>query len=206
MLVLMLNGSSNQKGCTYTALCEIGKELNNNGIDYEIFQMGSAPVRDCIGCGKCTANGCVFGDDKVNEFVEKAKNADGIIFGSPVYYAHPSGRIQSFLDRAFYSSKKHFMFKPGASIVSARRAGTTASMDVLNKYFSISCMPIVSSSYWNMVHGSRPDDVLKDLEGVQIMHNIGINMAWMLKNIEAGKKAGITLPELKSGNSTNFIR
>lgn len=208
MKVLMLNGSSNPKGCTNTALTIIGEELNKNGIDYEIFQMNNSPVRDCCGCGKCSDKGCIFDDDRVNEFIAKSEEFDGFIFGTPVYYAHPSGRIQSFLDRVFYSSKKKFMFKPGSSIVVARRAGTTAALDVLNKYFTISCMPLVSSSYWNMVHGSgkHPEQVFEDLEGVQIMKNVAINMTWMLKNIEAGKKAGIELPALKSGDSTNFIR
>lgn len=149
MKVLMLNGSAHLKGCTYTALTEIGKILNENGIDYEIYQLGSKPVMDCIGCGQCAAgNGCAFSENQVNEFTAKAMEADGFVFGTPVYYAHPSGRILSFLDRAFYSAgKKAFMGKPGAVIASARRGGTTASFDVLNKYFSITSMPIVTSTY-----------------------------------------------------------
>lgn len=202
----MLNGSHKPKGCTYTALSEIGKALETQGIDYEIFQIGAGAYRDCIGCHQCTEKGCVFDDDKVNEFIAKAKEADAFVFGTPVYYAHPSGRILSFLDRAFFSNKKTFMFKPACAVASARRAGTTASLDVLNKYFTIATMPVVSSTYWNMVHGNKPEDVAKDLEGLQIMRNVGYNMAWLLKCIEAGKNSGVDLPCLDSGNSTNFIR
>lgn len=203
MKVLMLNGSSHAKGCTYTALEEIGKVLNDNGIEYEIFQIGAKAVRDCIACGKCSDKGCVFEDDKVNEFVAKAKECQGFVFGTPVYYAHPSGSVMSFLDRAFYSSSKAFTGKPGCSVASARRAGTTASLDVLNKYFTINCMPVVSSTYWNMVHGRCSDDVKKDLEGLQVMRNLGSNMAWLLKCIE---NSGIKRPEMESGARTNFIR
>ena len=205
MKVLLLNGSANQKGCTYTALEEIGRTLQTEGIDYEIFQIGGKPVRDCIGCGQCTELGCVFTDDLVNTFVQKAREADGFVFGAPVYYAHASGRILSFLDRAFYSSKDAFIHKPAAAVASARRAGTTASLDDLNKYFGISHMPTVGSSYWNMVHGNRPEEVLQDAEGLQTMRNIAHNMAWLLKCIEAGREQGIT-PQVESGNWTNFIR
>ncbi len=204
MHVLLLNGSANQKGCTYTALEEIGRTLQAEGIDYEIFQMGAQPVRDCIGW-QCTEQGCIFMDDLVNAFVRKARSADGFVFGTPVYYAHASGRILSFLDRAFYSSKHAFAYKPAAAVASARRAGTTASLDDLNKYFGISHMPAVGSSYWNMVHGNRPEEVLRDAEGLQTMRNIAHNMAWLLKCIEAGRKQGI-VPEAESGNWTNFIR
>lgn len=134
MKVLMLNGSAKPQGNTYRALYEVGEQLKKEGIDYEIFQIGAAPLRDCIGCGQCTEKGCVFDDDKVNEFVAKAKEADGLVFGTPVYYAHPSGRVQSFLDRVFYSSGRAFAFKPGASVAVARRGGTSASFDVMNKY------------------------------------------------------------------------
>lgn len=205
MKVLMLNGSANQKGCTYTALQEIGRTLQAEGIDYEIFQMGAQPVRDCIGCRQCTEQGCIFMDDLVNVFVQKAREADGFVFGTPVYYAHASGRILSFMDRAFYSSKSAFIHKPAAAVASARRAGTTASLDDLNKYFGISHMPTVGSSYWNMVHGNRPEEVLQDVEGLQTMRNIAHNMAWLLKCIEEGRKQGI-LPQTESGSWTNFIR
>lgn len=206
MKVLMLNGSARQKGNTYSSLLEIGKELEKAGIEYEIFQLGGEPIRDCIGCGQCNEKGCFFDDDKVNEFVAKAKEADGFVFGTPVYYAHPSGRILSFLDRVFYSSGSSFAFKPGASVAVARRGGATASYDVLNKYFGICQMPVVSSTYWNLAHGRNVGEAVLDDEGMQTMRNIGSNMAWMLKCFEAGKKAGIKLPENETGIRTNFIR
>lgn len=207
MKVLLVNGSANQKGCTWTALEEFGKTLNEEGIDYEIIQTGAQPLRDCLGCGGCQrGKGCIFNDDGVNEFVKKAWEADGFVFGTPVYYAHPSGRILSFLDRAFYSGGAAFRFKPGMAVASARRAGTTASLDVLNKYFGISQMPTVGSTYWSMVHGNKPEEVKQDLEGLQTMRNAAKNMAWMLKCFEAGKKAGIALPDTKKEVSTNFIR
>ena len=205
MKVLMVNGSAKAAGCTFTALTEVGKALNEEGIDYEIFQLGGGPLRDCIGCLQCSDKGCVFDDDKVNEFLEKAREADGFVFGSPVYYAHPSGRILSFLDRAFYAGSRNsngspFAGKSGAAVVSARRAGTTASLDVLNKYFTIASMPTVGSSYWNMVHGSKPEDVLEDQEGVQTMHNLGKNMAWLIKGGREG------FPAQEKGARTNFVR
>ncbi len=210
MKVLMVNGSSNLKGCTFTALTEVGKALEKQGIAYEIFQIGPKPIRDCIGCGKCHDGKCIFNDDDVNQFLEKAQEADAFVFGSPVYFAHPSGRLLSFLDRAFYCSttaEKHpFRFKPAAAVVSARRGGTTASVDVVNKYFTICMMPVVASNYWNMVHGNSPDEVMQDLEGLQTMRNIGENMAWMLKNIECGKANGIPMPSVETSNRTNFIR
>ena len=207
MKVLLLNGSSNQKGCTFTALEEIAKTLQEEGIEAEIFQLGADPIRDCIGCGGCRrGSGCVFREDRVNEFVEKAKEADGFVFGTPVYYAHPSGRILSFLDRVFYSGGSAFRFKPGMAVASARRGGTTASLDAINKYFGISQMMTVGSTYWNMVHGNRPEEVLQDLEGLQTMRNAAKCMAWMLKCIEAGKSQGIGLPDTKKEVSTNFIR
>ena len=207
MKVLMLNGSAHQKGCTYTALTEIGRELEKEGISYEIFQLGGQPIRDCIGCRQCKNDSCVFQDDAVNEFVRKAKEADGFVFGTPVYYAHPSGRILSFLDRAFYCcSGRAFYFKPAAAVASARRAGTTASLDVLNKYFGISQMPTVGSTYWNMVHGNTPEEVLQDVEGLQTMRNIGRSMAWMLKSFYLASENGIALPQTERVSFTNFIR
>lgn len=206
MKVLMLNGSAHQKGNTYLSLLEVGKTLEAEGIDYEIFQLGGGPVRDCIGCGKCSEKGCIFDDDKVNEFVAKAKEADGFVFGTPVYYAHPSGRILSFLDRVFYSSGKAFTFKPGASVAVARRGGASASFDVLNKYFGISQMPTVGSTYWNLVHGWEQGEAALDTEGLQTMRNLARSMAWMLKCFEAGKASGVPLPETERGNRMNFIR
>lgn len=209
MKVLLFNGSSNTYGCTYTALEEIASALQNNGIETEIIQIGKDAVRDCIGCGACRKIGgkCVFKDDIVNEVIEKAKTADGFIFGSPVYYAHPSGRLLSFMDRIFYAGGANFAFKPAAAIVSARRAGTTASLDAITKHFTINQMPVVSSNYWPMVHGAQnsPDDVKQDLEGLQIMRVLGNNMAWLLKCIEAGRKAGIDKPQVEERVWTNFI-
>lgn len=208
MKVLLLNGSCHDKGCTYTALREAALSLEKEGCETEIVNIGSGPIRDCIGCGACRtkANKCVFDDDLVNVIIEKAAEADGFIFGTPVYYAHPSGRILSLLDRVFYAGGSVFAHKPGAAVVSARRGGTTASFDVLNKYFTISQMPVVSSTYWNMVHGNTPEDVLKDKEGLQTMRNLGKNMAWLLKSIEAGKKSGIAEPQAEKTERTNFIR
>jgi multimeric flavodoxin WrbA len=206
MKVLMLNGSSHINGTTMAALTEVGKALEEDGIEYEIFQIGGGPVADCLGCGQCTESGCIFSDDAVNAFVAKAKEADGYIFGTPVYYAHPSGRIQSFLDRVFYSSGKHFVHKPGASVAVARRGGTATTFDVLNKYFGITQMITVGSTYWNQVHGRNAEDAAKDLEGMQTMRNLGHNMAWVLKCLEAGKEKGLVPPTADRSNQTNFIR
>ena len=208
MKVLLLNGSSRPSGCTYTALREVAVSLEVAGIETEILFLGNEPVRDCTACGTCAKvpGKCVFDDDIVNRIIEKARGADGFIFGTPVYYAHPSGRILSVLDRVFYAGKSAFIHKPAAAIASARRAGTTATLDVLQKYFTISQMPVVSSTYWTMVHGKQPEDVLKDEEGLQTMRNLASNMAWMLRCIEAGKAAGIQPPQAESGARTNFIR
>ncbi len=207
MKVVLLNGSCRSKGCTFTALGEIAKILQSESIETEIVQIGTGPVRDCIGCKQCVGKGkCVFGDDAVNEFIDKAKEADAFVFGSPVYYAHPDGRIQCFLDRAFYAGKKCFAHKPAAVIAVARRAGTTASIDVLNKYPTIAEMPLVTSSYWNMAFGNSPEEILKDEEGMQTMRNLGRNMAWLLKCIAAGKAQGIDAPANEVGVRTNFIR
>ena len=168
--------------------------------------MGNKPLRDCIGCNRCTETGCVFADDGVNDFVAKARAADGFVFGTPVYYAHPSGRILSFLDRAFYSSSDAFAFKPGAAVAVARRGGTSASFDVLNKYFGISRMPVVGATYWNLMHGAKAGEAAEDAEGLQTMRNLARNMAYLLKCQEAGRQAGGPLPETERGNRTNFIR
>ncbi len=211
MKVLLFNGSCNRGGCTFTALKEISDTLNNEGIETEIIQLGNKPIRDCIGCGGCrnmTEGKCVFSDDIVNEVIEKAKTADGFIFGSPVYYAHPSGRILSFMDRLFYAGSAALAFKPAAAIVSARRAGTTASLDAITKHFTINNMPVVSSSYWPMVHGgqNKPDEVKQDLEGLQVMRNLARNMVWLLKCIELGKQSGFAHPIPEEQIMTNFIR
>lgn len=208
MKVLLINGSPKAKGCTYTALSEVAKELEKEFIETEIFHIGNDPIRGCIGCGSCKINNrCVFNDDSVNEAIEIAKDCDGFIFGSPVHYASASGAITSFLDRLFYAyGGRFFANKPGAAIVSCRRGGSSAAFEQLNKYFTISNMPVVSSQYWNMVHGNTPEQVKEDLEGMQTMRTLGKNMAWLLKSIEAGKKAGVKLPEIEPKIFTNFIR
>lgn len=207
MRVLLINGSPRPKGCTYTALREVAATLEEAGIETEILQVGAVPVRDCTACRNCKQMGaCIFDDDVVNQWIAKAKEADGFVFGTPVYYAHPNGQILSVLNRMFYAGGDAFAHKPGAAVASARRAGTTASLDVLNKYFTISQMPIPGSTYWNMVHGATPEDVKQDLEGLQTMRNLGRNMAWLLKCIEAGKASGITPPEAEKDQMTNFIR
>lgn len=207
MKVILVNGSPKAKGCTYTALCEVAGALEKSGIETEIFHVGTEAIRGCMGCGACRKldKKCVY-NDSVNTFIEKAETADGFIFGSPVHYASASGVLTSFLDRAFYAGKPNFEYKPGAVIVSCRRGGASAAFDQLNKYFTISNMPIVSSQYWNQVHGNNPEEVKQDLEGMQTMRTLGNNMAWLLKTIEAGKKAGIDLPEKERKVATNFIR
>ena len=209
MKVLLINGSPKEKGCTYRGLVEVAGVLEKEGIETEIFHIGAKPIQGCIGCGGCARAGegkCIFEEDSVNIGIEKAKTADGFVFGSPVHYAAASGAITSFLDRAFYAGKKNFVYKPGAVIVSCRRGGASAAFDQLNKYFTISNMPVVAASYWNMIHGNTPEEVEKDLEGLQTMRVLGRNMAWLLKSIEAGKQAGVVIPEAEEIVKTNFIR
>ena len=210
MKVLLVNGSPHEKGCTYTALMEIAGTLEKEGISTEIFWIGNRPISGCIDCRTCIERKkCIF-EDKVNEFLAIAKNSDGFIFGTPVHYASASGAMTSFMDRLFFadmlSGRKSFCLKPAAAVISARRAGTTATFDQINKYFTISQMPIISSRYWNMVHGATPEDVKKDLEGMQIMRVLAKNMAWFLKCKEAGTKAGVPFPEQEESIFTNFIR
>lgn len=206
MNVLLINGSPHEKGCTDTALREVAGELERSGVRTRIFWIGKGPVRGCIGCGGCAGKGrCVFDDDRVNEALALAQDADGFVFGSPVHYAAAGGAMTAFLDRFFYAGRG-FALKPGAAVVSCRRAGTTAALDQLNKYFTISQMPVVSSQYWNMVHGNTPDEVRADLEGMQIMRTLGRNMAWLLRCIEAGRAAGVPAPEQEARVRTNFIR
>ena len=207
MNVLLINGSPHKNGCTHTALSEVAGQLNRHGIDAYIFHIGARPIRGCIACGKCVQTGsCVFNDDPVNECVERLKNADGLVVGSPVYYASPNGALLALLDRVFFGKAAPYAFKPAAAVVSCRRGGSTASFDALNKYFTISQMPIVSSIYWNMVHGNTPEEVKQDLEGLQIMRTLGNNMAWLLKCIAAGKEQGIDFPQREPFIRTNFIR
>ena len=211
MKVLLFNGSPHKEGCTYTALKEIAETLKSEGIDSEIYHVGSEPIVSCRACRACASIGKCIIDDKVNEFVELMSSCDGLIIGSPVHYASSSGATVAFLDRVFFSAFMSgrgniFEHKPGSAIASARRAGTTATLDQLNKYFTITQMPIISGRYWNMVHGSNPDEVRQDLEGMQNMRILAKNMAWHLKCQTAAKNAGIEPPKNEDVVFTNFIR
>ena len=212
MKVLLFNGSPHKQGCTYTALEEISKTLGEEGVESEVYHIGTTkPVYPCRGCYACSKIGrCVINEDDVNNFVEKCEDFDGFIFGTPVHYGSACGGITAFLDRVFFvnfcAGKKVFEHKPAAAVACARRGGTTATLDQLNKYFTITQMPIISGRYWNMVHGHTPDEVKQDLEGMQNMRVLARNMAWFLKLKEAGKKAGIELPKQEETIYTNFIR
>lgn len=206
MKVILVNGSPHQKGCTYTALQEVKKTLEKNEIETEEFWIGNKPVAGCIGCGKCLETGQCFVEDKVNEFLQIVPETDGFVFGTPVHFASGSGMITSFMDRVFYGRRNLFKNKLGACIVSCRRGGATSTFDQINKYFAMNNMPIVTSQYWNMVHGSKPEDVFKDEEGMQTMRTLANNMAWLLKCMDAGKKAGIKEPENEKIILTNFIK
>ena len=206
MKVLLVNGSPHVHGCTNRALREVASALEQGGIATEIFWIGNQPIGGCIGCGACSKLGrCAF-DGPVNEFAEKLDAADGFVFGSPVHYAAASGNMTSFLDRLFYSVGGKMAGKPAAVVVSARRAGTTATYEQLLKYPGICQMPIISSCYWNMVHGSNAEEVEQDLEGLRTMRVLGHNMAYFLKCLEAGKAAGVPLPPKEPPARTNFIR
>lgn len=204
MKVLLVNGSFHEKGCTYTALCEVEKALNANGIQTEIYQIGNA-TSGCRGCRACKKLGKCVIDDGVNEFVEKAANFDGFVFGSPVYYASAAGALVSFMDRAFYSGGRNFAYKPAAAVVSCRRAGASTTFDVINKYFTINNMPVVGSNYWNEIHGNTAEEAAQDEEGLQTMRVLGNNMAWLLKCIELGKIEGLE-PVKEKKVMMNFIR
>lgn len=205
MKVLLINGSPRRNGCTFTALSEVEKTLNLEGIETELVQLGAKAVQGCIACGRCRTLGrCVF-DDLVNETAPKLEAADGLVVGSPVYYASANGSLIAFLDRLFYSTPFDKTMKAGAAVVSCRRGGASASFDELNKYFTISGMPVVSSQYWNSVHGNTPEEVRQDLEGLQIMRALGWNMAFLVKSIALGRKE-LGLPEKEPRVSTNFIR
>ena len=207
MKVLLVNGSPHKEGCTYTALREVAEALEKNGVETEIIWLGVGEIAGCIGCGACAKNGegC-FRKDIVNDFIEKAVQADGYIFGTPVHYAAASGALTSFMDRAFYSGGAKMAGKPAATVVSCRRGGASATFDQINKYYTINNMPVVSSQYWNQVHGSNAGEVVKDEEGMQTMRTLGNNMAWLLRCIEAGKEKGILFPEREPVIRTNYIR
>lgn len=210
MKVLLLNGSPHKNGCTYTALNEVAKSLNLEAIETEIFYVGTDPITPCKDCRACSQIGKCVINDKVNEFLEKAETSDGFVFGSPVHYASASGIIVPFLDRVFYadalSGKQRFRLKPGATVISARRAGTTATLDQINKYLLVSEMPVIASRYWNMVHGWMPEDVKQDLEGLQTMRILGKNMSWFLKMKELSLKYGLQMPDTEEYVYTNFIK
>lgn len=206
MKVLLVNGSPHETGCTYTALNEVAMQLQKHGVQAEIFQLGKQPVAGCIACGACSKLGRCFVNDKVNEFAAMCDTADGFVFGSPVYYAGAAGQLLSFMDRLFYSASAKLQNKPACAVVSCRRGGASAAFDNINKYFMMSNMPVVTSQYWNQVHGSKPEDVLKDEEGLQTMRTLADNMAWLLACIGAGKQAGIPLPTREPKLRTNFIR
>lgn len=208
MKVLLINGSPNKAGCTYTALSEVEKTLNEASVETELVHIGAGPVQGCMACRKCydLDGRCVVDNDLVNRCLEKMEECDGLVVGAPVYYASPAGSMLAFLDRFFYAGRG-MAGKPGAAVVSARRAGTSSTLDVLNKYFPISGMPLVPSQYWNMVHGNKPDDVRQDLEGMQTMRTLGRNMAWLLQCIELGKQNDISFPKQEEPKArTNFIR
>lgn len=210
MKVLLVNGSPHKEGCTYTALCEVSNALNQNGIDTDMFWITNKPISGCIACHRCDdLNKCVL-QDSVNEFLEIAKDYDGFVFGTPVHWGGASGALTSFLDRAFYADLNgkgnRFYLKPAAAVVSARRAGTTATWDQINRYFALMQMPIITSRYWNIVHGATPEQVKQDLEGMQTMRILGNNMAFFLKCKEMGEKVGIPAPNKEDFVFTNFIR
>ena len=208
MKVILVNGSPHREGATFTALSEVEKTLREEGIATEFFHIGNKPINGCQECGGCAKlKRCVI-DDVVNEFVDKAREADGFVFGSPVYYAAANGALSSFMDRAFYSASYTGVFKhkAAAAVVNARRGGNSAAFDEINKYFFISQMVVPGSSYWNMTHGFTPEDVRQDAEGLRTMRILGRNMAWVLKCREAGAAAGIEPPVTEQVILTNFIR
>ena len=207
MNVLLINGSPHPKGCTYTALNMVAAQLEKNGLSTRMLHVGNKAVHGCMACGKCAETGqCVFTDDPVNEAIGLLLEADALVVGSPVYYAGPNGALCAFLDRVFFMRNELYAFKPAAAVVSCRRGGAIASFDRLNKYFTIARMPVVSSQYWNSVHGNTPEEVLQDKEGLQTMRTLGDNMAWLVKCIAAGKAAGINRPVMEPWEPTNFIR
>lgn len=205
MKVLLINGSPNKNGCTYTALREVADTLEKNAIETEILYLGKKPISGCIACMQCQKTGKCGINDQVNKVLEQLENIDAIVIGSPVYYAGPTGQVTAFLDRLFFCSDSRMAGKLGASVVSCRRGGASAAFDRLNKYFTISNMPVVSSQYWNQVHGFTPEDVRKDEEGMQTMRTLGQNMAWLLQCIKAGRDKGINLPQYEPRLRTHFI-
>lgn len=206
MKVLLVNGSPHSKGCTWVALNELAGQLEKAGIETKFMHIGNKAIRGCIDCRKCAETGyCIFTDDPVNEGIDLLKEADGLVVGTPVYYAGPNATLCAFMDRVFFLKSAPYAFKPAAAISSCRRAGTVATMDRLNKYFTIARMPVVSSQYWNGIHGMTAEEARQDVEGLQTMRTLGDNMAWLLKCIEAGRKAGINPPKPEPWQGMNFI-
>ena len=204
MKVLLINGSPRKEGNTHIALSEVASALKNNGIESQIISIGTKAVQGCIACNKCKELGsCVFKDELYNQVRTALAEADALIIGSPVYYAGPNGSLCALLDRIFYSSSELLRYKPGAAVAVCRRGGASATLDRLNKYFTITNMPVVPSQYWNIIHGLQKGEVLQDAEGLQIMRTLGNNMAWMLRNIESGLQE---IPKPEERIATNFIR
>ena len=206
MNVLLLNGSPHEKGCTYTALSEVARTLEADGVSAEILWLGRDAGIGCTGCGACAKLGKCVVDDVVNRAAERARRCDGLIVGSPVHYAAASGQVTGVMDRLFRSAGDALRLKPAAAVVSARRAGAAAALDQLNKYFLFNQMPVVSSRYWNIVYGAKAEDVLQDGEGLATMRTLAHNMAWLLKSLQAGREAGVEPPVQEPPVKTNFIR
>lgn len=206
MKILLVNGSPHEKGCTYTALCEVASELEKHNIESEILWLGRAPISSCMACGGCSVKHRCVHDDCVNRAIDIMSQCDGIIVGSPVHYAGPSGQITSFLGRLFYSGSQVLSGKPAAAVVSCRRGGASSAYESLCKFFQMSNMPVVTSQYWNSVHGSNPDEVKRDLEGLQTMRTLAVNFAWILENIAAGRRQSVAPPHYEPKQRTNFIR
>lgn len=209
MKALLINGSPRPNGNTHAALAEAARVLQEEGIEAQLEWIGSSPIRGCIACGKCAERGnarCIFDDDRCNALIEKAAGADGYLIGSPVYYAGANGSLISLLDRMFYAGGSLMRFKPAAGIACARRAGTTVTIDQINKYFQISCMPVASSTYWPMVHGRAAGEAAADAEGLRAVRNLARNLAWMMKSFQAAREAGIEHPEAEAGPMTSFVR
>lgn len=206
MKVLLINGSPHSEGCTYTALSEVAKTLNKSSVETEIFHIGRKPVRGCVDCGSCNKTGyCAFDDDPANTLIDKIKEADGVVIGTPVYYGSANGALCALLDRVFFAASSQFRHKAAAAVVSCRRGGAGNAFDRLNKYFTISQMPVASSQYWNSIHGMSPEEARQDQEGLQIMRTLGRNMVWLMKMIEQSRET-LELPEQEEWTPTNFIR